>query len=76
MSHLLVMAFADEQMAKAGADKLLSLQKRAQIEIEDAVIATKNENGAVELKQLSNAGMIWEIRAAASGYPSPKLQAL
>ena len=76
MSHLLVMAFADEQMAKAGADKLLSLQKRAQIEIEDAVIATKNENGAVELKQLSNAGMIWEIRAAASGYPAPKLQAL
>ena len=71
MSHLLVMAFADEQMAKAGADKLLSLQKRAQIEIEDAVIATKNENGAVELKQLSNAGMIWEIRAAASGYPAP-----
>ena len=46
MSHLLVMAFADEQKAKAGADKLLSLQKRAQIEIENAVIATKNENGA------------------------------
>jgi len=71
MSHLLVIGFANEQKAKAGADKLLSLQKRGQLEIEDAVIATKNEDGVVELRQLSSATSFWEIRAAASGYPAP-----
>jgi uncharacterized membrane protein len=71
MSHLLVIAFADEQKAKRGADKLLSLQKRGRIEIEDAVIAVKNKNGAVALRQLSTASLFWEIRAAASGYPVP-----
>ena len=71
MSHLLVIGFANEQKAKEGADKLLSLQKQGQIEIEDAVIATKNNKGGVELRQLSNAGSFWEIGAAASGYPAP-----
>jgi uncharacterized membrane protein len=71
MSHLLVIGFANEQKAKEGADKLLSLRKRGQIEIEDAVIATKNENGAVELRQLPSTTSFWEIRAAASGYPAP-----
>ena len=71
MSHLLVIAFADEQKAKEGANKLLTLQKRGQIEIEDAVIAVKNEKGLVELKQLSNVSSFREIRAAASGYPAP-----
>ena len=71
MSHLLVIPFADVQKAKEGANKLLSLQKRGQIEIEDAIVAMKNENGAVELKQLSNASSFWDIRAAASGYPAP-----
>jgi uncharacterized membrane protein len=55
MSHLLVIGFANEQKAEEGADKLLSLQRRGQIEIEDAVIATKSESGAVALTQLSNA---------------------
>jgi uncharacterized membrane protein len=80
MSHLLVIPFAllvipfaDVQKAKEGANKLLSLQKRGQIEIEDAIVAMKNENGAVELKQLSNASSFWEIRAAASGHPAPTL---
>jgi uncharacterized membrane protein len=44
--------------------------KRGQIEIEDAMIAVKNENGAVELKQLSNASSFWETRGAVSGYPA------
>jgi uncharacterized membrane protein len=71
MSHLLVIGFANEQKAKEGANKLLSLQKSGQIEIQDALIATKDERGAVELTQLSNASSFWEIRAAASGYPAP-----
>jgi uncharacterized membrane protein len=71
MSHLLVVGFANEQKAKESAHKLLSLQKQGQIEIEDAVIATKSESGAVALTQLSNASSFWEVRAAASGYPAP-----
>jgi uncharacterized membrane protein len=69
MSHLLVIGFASEQKAKEGADKLLTLQKRGQIEIEDAVIGTESESSAVALTQLSNASSFWEVRAAASGYP-------
>jgi hypothetical protein len=77
MSHLLIIGFANEQKAKEGADKLLTLQKRGQIEIEDAVIGTKSESGAVALTQLSNASSFWEVRAAASGYPvSPVAGAL
>jgi uncharacterized membrane protein len=71
MSHLLVIGFANEQKAKEGANKLLSLQKRGQIEIQDALIAKKGEKGAVELRQLSDPSSFWEIRAAASGYPAP-----
>jgi uncharacterized membrane protein len=41
MSHLLVISFADEQKAREGVDKLVCLQKRGQIEIEDAIIAVK-----------------------------------
>ena len=76
MSHLLVIGFANEQKAKEGADKLLSLQKRGQIEIEDALIASKSESGAVALTQRSHASSFWEVRAAASGYPAPRQQAL
>jgi uncharacterized membrane protein len=68
MRHLLVIGFANEQKAKEGADKVLS---GGQIEIEDALIATKSESGAVALTQLSNASSFWEVRAAASGYPAP-----
>ena len=71
MSHLLVIGFANEQKARDGANKLLSLQNLGQIEIQDALIATKDESGAVKLRQLSNASSFWEIRAAASGYPAP-----
>jgi hypothetical protein len=46
------------------------VQKQGQIEIEDAVIAPRNNKGGVELKPLSNAGSFWEIRAAATGYPA------
>ena len=59
MSHLLIIGFANEQKAKEGADKLLTLKKRGQIEIEDALIATKSESGAVALTQLSNASSFW-----------------
>jgi uncharacterized membrane protein len=52
VSPLLVIGFANEQKAKEGTHKLLSLQKQGQIEIEDAVIATKSENGVLKLRQL------------------------
>ena len=71
MSHLLVIGFANEQKAKECVSKLLSLQKSGQIDIQDALLATKDERGAVALTQLSDASSFWEIRAAASGYPAP-----
>jgi uncharacterized membrane protein len=62
---------------QSGGGQALSLQKQGQIEIEDAVIGTKSESGAVALTQLSNASSFWEVRAAASGYPvSPVAGAL
>ena len=71
MSVLLVIAFSDEQKAENAGRKPLSMQKQGQIDIEDAVVALKRANGALKLKQLSNASPFWEIRAAASGYPAP-----
>jgi uncharacterized membrane protein len=46
------------------------LQKQEQIEIEDAIIAVKDENGAVELKQLPHASSFCGITAASGVFHS------
>jgi uncharacterized membrane protein len=71
MSVLPVIAFRTSKRRKMLVAKPLSMQKQGEIDIEVAVVALKRANGALKLKQLSNASPFWEIRAAASGYPAP-----
>lgn len=54
MSDLVFIAFPNEQRAEEVRDKVLSLQKEYLIELEDAVIAVKDEQGRVKLNQLMN----------------------
>jgi uncharacterized membrane protein len=56
---------------RRGREQAALPAKKGQIEIEDVIIVTKSESGAVALTQLSNASSFWEVRAAASGYPAP-----
>ena len=54
MSDLIVIAFPSEQEADAVRNKLLELQKSYLVDIEDAVVAVKREDGHVKLHQLVN----------------------
>jgi uncharacterized membrane protein len=59
MSDLVFNAFDTEKQAEEVRDKVLAMQKEYLIEIEDAVIATREDHGRVKLNQL--------LRPAASG---------
>ena len=63
MSDLVVIVYPTESKAEAIRKRLLELQKEYLIELEDAVIATKTEDGQVKLNQLMNTTAI----GAASG---------
>ena len=52
MSDLIVIVYPTEDKAEAIRQKLLNLQKEYLIELSDAVIAVKQENGRVKLVQL------------------------
>ncbi len=52
MADLLVIAFPSEAKAEEVRQKLLDMQKEYLIELGDAVIAVKQENGRVKLNQL------------------------
>jgi uncharacterized membrane protein len=54
MSDLVVIVYSTEAKAEEMRTKLLSLQKEYLIEIGDAVIAVKHEDGKVKLNQLLN----------------------
>lgn len=54
MSELIVIGFDSEQKAEEVRDRLLSLQKTHIIRLEDAVVATKRDNGRVKLNQLAS----------------------
>jgi uncharacterized membrane protein len=54
MSDLVFIAFPNEQKAEQVRDRVLALQKEYLIELGDAVIAVKDENGRVKLNQLIN----------------------
>ena len=54
MSELIVIGFDTEQKAEEVRDRLLSLQRTHIIRLEDAVVATKRENGRVKLNQLAS----------------------
>lgn len=54
MSDLIVIAFPNEQQAEEVRQKLLGMQKEYLIELGDAAIAVKNEDGHIKLNQLVN----------------------
>lgn len=61
MSDLVIVAFADEATAFAARAELIKLQKEYLIEMEDAVVITRGEDGAVRLHQpvnLTGAGAV------------------
>ncbi len=54
MSNLIVVSFPDEQLAYELRAALVKLQKEYLIEMEDIVIATKDDKGKVKLHQAMN----------------------
>ena len=65
MSDLVVIVYPTEAKAEEMRQKLLSLQKEYLIDIGDAVIAVKHEDGKVKLNQLLNTTA---IGAATGGF--------
>jgi uncharacterized membrane protein len=54
MADLVVVSFPSEEKAEEVRAKLLEMQKNYLIELGDAVIAVKRENGSIKLNQLIN----------------------
>ncbi len=54
MSDLVFIAFDSEQKAEEVREKVLAMQKEYLIELSDAVVAVKDENGRIKLNQLMN----------------------
>ncbi len=54
MNDLLVIAFSSEQKAEEVRHKLLELQKEYLIELGDAVVVAKGEDGKIKLHQMFN----------------------
>ncbi len=54
MSDLVVIAFPSEARAEEIRDKVLAMQKEYLIELEDAVVAVKREDGKIKLNQMVN----------------------
>jgi uncharacterized membrane protein len=51
MSDLIIVAFPDEAAAFRAGQALVVLQKQYQVEMEDVVVVTRDENGEVNLNQ-------------------------
>lgn len=54
MSNLVVMAFDNENAAAQVRDKLVELQKGKLIQLEDAVVVVRHQDGKVKVKQATN----------------------
>ena len=54
MADLVVVSFPSEEKAEEVRTKLLEMQKNYLIELGDAVIAVKRDNGSIKLNQLIN----------------------
>lgn len=54
MSNLIVIAYGDQFKAEEMRTQLLKLQKEYLIDLEDAVVAVKNDAGKVKLHQIYN----------------------
>jgi len=73
MSDLVFIAFENEKKAEEVRDKILGMQKEYLIEVSDAVIAIRDENGRVKLNQLMHpaaagavSGAFWGMLIAGS----------
>lgn len=71
MSDLLIVAFPNEQSARAAGGKFRSLEREGLFAIRDAVIAVRGAAGDIRLVAPSAASDFWDVRAAASGYALP-----
>ena len=56
MAELVVIAFPNEAKAEEVRQKLLAMQKEYLIELGDAVIAVKDDQGRIKLNQLLRGG--------------------
>ena len=54
MSDLIVIGYEDQFKAEEVRTQLLKLQKEYLIDLEDAVVAVKNDEGKVKLHQITN----------------------
>ena len=54
MSDLIVIVYPSEEKAEEVPNRLFELQKEYLIQMNDAVIATRNESGRVKLNQIVN----------------------
>jgi uncharacterized membrane protein len=54
MADLVIIAYPDETTAEAARAKLIALQKQYLIELGDAVVAVRQQDGSVKLNQLLN----------------------
>jgi uncharacterized membrane protein len=54
MADLIIIAYDSEEKAEAARNKVLELQKEYLIEIGDAVVAVRREDGHIKLNQLVN----------------------
>ena len=70
MNNLLVIAFPSEQKAEEVRHKLFELQKEYLIELGDAVIAVKHEDGKIKLNQMINTTAAGAVPARSGGFSS------
>ena len=84
MSDLIVIVYPSEQNAEEVRRRLLELQKEYVVQLEDAVIAVRTEDGGIRLNQLLNptrmgalTGSLWGLLLGtiflmpAFGWPAP-----
>ena len=64
MNDLLVIAFSSEEKAEQVRQKLISMQKEYLIELGDAVVAVKTDDGSIKLNQLFNTAAIGGVSGA------------
>ena len=69
MSDLVFIAFDSEQKAEEVREKVLAMQKEYLIELGDAVVAVKDDNGRIKLNQLMNNTTQGAMTGRAVGHP-------
>lgn len=67
MSDLVIIAYESESIAEAARAKLLELQKEYLVELGDAVVAVRQQDGTVKLNQLINTTAIGATSGALWG---------